>query len=227
MMPWCHALAFVLMMTACGSAKSPRLPELPGQSVSAASTSRSGDAVAGRLRFVDRTLGRSGLACADCHALTSRLRGDRDVDGRLHVGPALGQSERAVWSGAQVTLEAALTACVERWLLRAPLPSETAADLLASLREEPGIERIRGPTRSALAPHGLALYDSACRSCHEGGPGGPILGRAYRPIEVSSIIRGSNRPRHPGTLMPAFSSQVLQDAEVAAIAEAIADAVGK
>ena len=68
-----------------------------------------------------------------------------------------------------------------------------------------------------------ALYDAACRHCHEAGPAGPVLGRPWRRSALRQRIRGRDRARHPSTLMPAFTEAHLPEPALTALIGWIVD----
>ncbi len=140
----------------------------------------------------DRSLGRTGLACADCHALN---------DSELRPGPPL--RSRA---GASPP---AINRCIERYLARPALEPQPLGDLVAALEASaPATE----PAPVEATP--AALYDAACRHCHEDGPGPAVVGCAWRPVELERIVRGDPRTFHPAGLMPPFPRERLGDSQM-------------
>ena len=181
-------LSFVLawLVSACGVVPPPLPPELPGPSDVVPT---SGDAARGAPLLRDRALGRTGYACADCHRL--------EPGGPRRPGPPL-PSRGGV---AQRTLARAVSRCVERYLSRPALDGARLGDLLAALAE--------GARRADVEPRGPrdggAIYDRACRHCHEGGPAGPVAGCAWRRADLLRAVRGIGRSRHPVSWMPAYA----------------------
>lgn len=190
------------------------------------------EAVPASPRLDDRRLGRSGLACVDCHATTATM------DALRPAPPLSGLAARMpLWSGLAPTVEVAVNLCVERWLMR---PSLTGAPLatLASAADGPGAPTGAKPAAVPADAHadaestlpegdparGRVLYDAACRHCHEQGPGTALWGRAWSRTVVARTVRGIDRPQHPGTLMPPFGPEVLSDAALADLTTALADA---
>jgi mono/diheme cytochrome c family protein len=212
-----------LLLGACGAGAPPQLPAqapTPRTAVAAASP-----ATPAALR--DRTLGTTGYACVDCHGLGEP--GHRP-------GPDLaGVSARTgLWSGTAETLPVAVNRCVERWLARPSLDAGALGGVVAALAALPA--GASAPSASGAADatdatelpegdavRGAALYDAACRHCHEGGPAGPLWGRAWARPALIRTVRGADRPAHPGTLMPAFATSALTDAQLADLTTALAD----
>jgi len=172
-------------------------------------------------RLRDRSVGRSGFACADCHATG---------DDAVRPAPRLvGTSTRtSLWSGATDSWVVAVNLCVERYLDRPALPSPEVDGLVAAIHALPRLEPTGAASSAALAPiDGAGLYDAACRHCHEGGPAGPVLSTRWTPRALTVLVRGWDRPAHPATHMPAFGTETLSDAALAALVEFVADAPAK
>ncbi|MEZ4468620.1 MAG: cytochrome c [bacterium] len=168
-----------------------------------------GDAARGDALLQDRAVARSGLACADCHALGAALR----------PGPPVGALARQAtwWWGTAPDLAAAVQRCVERYQTRPPLDGRALGDVIAALQAAPA------PTPAAVPDAPAALYAAACRPCHEDGPGPPVLGRTWPSSFLRARIRGTDRPAHPDTLMPAFAPDRLPDAAL----DGLVDALGR
>jgi cytochrome c2 len=213
-------------LCACGAGAPPKLPAEAPTPLTAVATPA--PATPGALR--DRSLGTTGYACADCHALGEPAR---------RPGPALGgiSGRSGLWSGTAETLPVAVNRCVERYLARPSLEGAALGGLVAALEALPAAATAGatapGPARTeAEAPElpegdsarGAGVYDAACRHCHEGGPAGPLWGRAWARPALIRTIRAWDRPAHPGTLMPAFGPGALPDIELADVTTALADA---
>lgn len=222
-------MALVALVLACGSGAAPRLP--PASATPwAGGTSAATPEGTGRAQLDDRRLGRSGLACTDCHATAETL----DV---LRPAPRLsGLSARLpLWSGLAPSVEVAVNLCVERWLSRPALTGASLAGLAAAadpgggappaapVSAPPPVDGVERPEGDA--GRGRTIYDAACRHCHEDGPGGALWGRPWARAALARTVRGLDRPRHPGTLMPPFGSAVLSDDALADLTTALADAV--
>ncbi|MCA9540765.1 MAG: c-type cytochrome [Myxococcales bacterium] len=151
-------------------------------------------------------MGRSGLACADCHAAPG--------EAALRPAPALGAVGSVIWGGRSVSVAAAIDLCADRYLARPPLPAEVRGDLRALLAARPVAE---GPDVAGW--DGVALYDQACRHCHEEGPGGVLIDRPLSRTGLVAMVRGADRPRHPATFMPAFAAARLSDAALARLVD--------
>ena len=161
-----------------------------------------GSADTGRAALRDRGLGRTGLACADCHS----------VDGvALRPAPHLTR-QTPRWAGRPRTLADAINSCAERYLARPPLSAAMLGDLIAAL-PVPAQRRAQGDRSPA------DLYRAACAHCHAKGPAPRLCGRAWPDQRLRAITRGRNRPAHPGRLMPTFQKRVLSDTELARLAQ--------
>lgn len=172
-MAW--ALA-ALGQVGCGPA-TPQLPPTPPAAAIAP-----GDPAIGAPLLRDRTLGRSGLACADCHA----------VDAPRPAPPLSGATADGVsW-------------CVERYLRRPALDPTRTGHLLAAAQAA-------APASAALPSDGDALYAQQCAGCHEGGPAEGLRGRPWSDDALRARIRGADRPPHPDSLMPPFPVGFLDD----------------
>ena len=213
---------------ACGAGAPPQLPAVAPTPYTAVSTPP--DAAGGDI-LRDRHLGRTGYACADCHRL-----GDEPAE-VLRPAPPLGglAARRGFWVGATDSPVVAANLCVERWLARPALDGPRLGALAAALAALPS--PASAPPDSGGAPGGVtidlpegddargaALYDHACRHCHEGGPAGALWGRPFARGSLIRIARGADRPAHPGTLMPPFTPAVLSDVNLADLSSALADA---
>jgi mono/diheme cytochrome c family protein len=207
------------------------MPRLPEDAPSAWETheDQNGDRTRGEALLAARALGRSGFACLDCHAIAGA---------GLRPGPDLaGASSRgSLWSGATTQVSVAVGLCVERYLDRPALESAPRADLVAALRAlPPGATPLAPPAPASLPElradpaaggdrtRGLAVYDAACRHCHEDGPAGPALGGPFSALQVARTIRGLDRPDHPATHMPRFESTRLDDNALADVVLAVVE----
>ncbi len=224
------SFAVALLNAACGSGAPPRLP-LPSTTPWSAVVGES-TAPSDPTGLSDRRLGRTGLACLDCH----RAPGASEP---LRPAPPLGGlgARGSFWSGLAPSAAVAVNLCVERWLSRPALEGAALAALVAAADgpAPPAGEASPPPSTAAKADladlpegdagRGRALYDAACRHCHEDGPGGALWGRAWSRGALARTVRGLDRPRHPGTLMPTFDAASLPDASLADLTTALADAV--
>lgn len=208
----------------CGDAR-PRLP--PALPAPAAAPRVPADAARGAARLRDRRLGRTALACADCH----RVPGD--PPDRLRPAPSLvGVGGRgAWWSHLTTTLATAVDRCVERYLARPALEAEPRADLVAALDREapaPAAPRTFAPPAALPlgdAARGEALYAAACAHCHAGAAAPDLRGRPWRGSTVAAAVRGDGRGPHPPhlRLMPRWPREVLDDGALADLARALAE----
>lgn len=158
-----------------------------------------GDAAAGRALLADRTFGRSGFACADCHPGPA---------GSPRPAPALDNwaAGDARFGGRATTPAAALAACVERFQDRAPPSPSEAAHLRAAIT----------PSSPALPADPEALYRAACHHCHEAGPAADVIGRRWSPSALRARVRArANLAGH----MPAFDAETLPDPALDALAD--------
>ena len=91
--------------------------------------------------------------------------------------------------------------CVERFQRRPPLAAQAIADVLA----------VPPKAIAPLPAEGAAIYAQQCAGCHEAGPAGGLLGQPWPTDRLVAVIRGTDRPRHPDTMMPAFSPDALNE----------------
>ncbi|MGK0360522.1 MAG: mono/diheme cytochrome c family protein [Bradymonadia bacterium] len=146
-------------------------------------------------------LSRGALPPGDPVAGT-RLRHDRDL-GR--GGFACADCHAVDQPRPSRSLRGATTAeidwCVERFMRRPALPAQAIADLQAAPTTPP----------APLASTGPALYGQQCAHCHADDALDPILGQPWPRDYLRAVIRGTNRPAHPDTLMPPFSPTALDE----------------
>ncbi len=162
----------------------------------------------------DRALGRSGLACADCHAIRAgAVRPAPRLDGAL--------TRDSLWSGATPNVAVALNLCVERYLDRPALAPPMLDALVSALTALPALS---DDVRGSAPVDGARLYDTACRHCHEDGPAGGVLATRWTRDAITAVVRGSNRPAHPATHMPAFDAQTLPEPALTALVDFVVDA---
>lgn len=212
--------AVVVGLTSCGGDALPRLPD-DAPSAWGSHIEASGDRERGHALLASRALGRSGLSCLDCHAVAgSTLRPGPDLAGVAGRAP--------LWSGATHRVSVAVDLCVERYLDRPALEPSPRADVVEALRALPAgppadahvapvnpAELREDPARGGDRTRGRAVYDAACRHCHEAGPAGPVLGGPFTALQVARTIRGLDRPDHPATHMPRFDARRLDDGALA------------
>lgn len=181
----------VLLLTACGPTVPDLVAEPPGAEVTGGSAER------GWAALRDRGLSRSGFACTDCHADGTELR---------PAPPLGGLADQPTWRGQPQPLGAAIQRCAERYQRRLGPQGEALADLVVAL------ERMPPPVPPAVPTEPAALYDAACRGCHEAGPAGPVLGRPWPTAHLRAHILG---PRDPGldTFMPPFAQERMPGAQ--------------
>jgi mono/diheme cytochrome c family protein len=211
----------LLLASACAAPPPP--PLLPDAPTAREVRARDGDPARGATLLADRQLGRTGLSCGSCH--THQPGGDA-----LRPAPPLaGAATRAgLWSGHAPDLPAAVGMCAERYLA-VPPDGEAIGHLVAAIRALPGEtppetsaatgrSAARTFARAAPSPReggrpeaGAALYARACAHCHEAGAGPALKGGSWPPDAVVAAVRGLDRPRHPGSLMPPFPVEVLSD----------------
>lgn len=199
--------AGLVLSAGCVRTPEARLPpELPRAADLADVDVSGGDGARGMAALRDRGFGRTGLACADCHAIAPDM---------LRPAPGLGgAAERTVrWAGAEAPLPVVIGTCVERYQARTPPSAAEVADLVAGIRSIGAAGAVGAPS------DGAELYDAACRHCHEGGPAGDLVGRPWTEDALRDAIRGRSAPVHPGRLMPAFDAARLPDAAVEILVE--------
>lgn len=208
---WAFVLAFGL---GCGSTREapPLLPDAP---TAREARPVGGDARAGAALLTDATWGRTGLSCAACHALRADDAPPRPAP------PLAGVAGRpGWWSGHARALPVAINLCVERYLAITARDGEVLGDLVAAVEALPGDPVVSrtfarappDPLAGGDPERGRALYARACAHCHDGGPGPALVGHPWPADVIAAAVRGLDRPRHPGTLMPAFPLEVLDDA---------------
>ena len=217
-------IALLALSVGCGEAR-PRLP--PPLPPPGAGWRGPGDAGRGRALMRDRRVGRSGYACGDCHRLVG------DAPARLRPAPSLVTLGAGPWwSGLAPSVAIAVDLCVERYLARPALAPGPLGDLVAATATATAVSRagrtFRSPPAALLgdARRGAALYDQACRHCHEDGPAGALLTRPWRPSAIAARIRGDGRGAHPAhlALMPRWPVEAIDDQATADLATWVADA---
>ncbi len=204
-----------MLASACAA---PRPPPLLAD-VPTASEVRAlpGDAARGGRHLTDRAFGRTGLSCGSCHTL-------RPEDEAVRPAPPLaGAAARAaLWSGHAPDLSTAVGMCAERYLAVPPPDGEALGDLVAAIRALPAAaapartfaHAIPDPLEGGRAEAGAMVYRRACAGCHETGAAPPAKDAGWPPRVVAAAVRGLDRPRHPGSLMPPFPIEALSDADV-------------
>ncbi len=183
---------FAGALFACGERPLAIPSPLPGPVLVDAHT---GDLARGRAALRDRTLGRTGFACADCHRT-----GEAE---RLRPAPPI-----------NTATPSKVHYCVERYLGRSALSTAQMTDVLRATAQAP-------PQSAPSAGSGKSIYDEGCRHCHERGPAGPLLERPFSPGPLRKLIRGHARATHPNSLMPSFSAKVLSNSALDALVEAM------
>lgn len=208
------------------------------------------DAVArGRRIFHDPGLGRNGVSCATCHAVSESDQADGD--GLIRPGHSLwGVAERPHWRGdvrrtGYPSLAKAIDVCVQLFQSGPPLPPDDAHRVVAYLSSlssrrgqpplelQPALEANRNYDRPKYRggdpDRGRALFYRACNACHPRagaglGPaiaGKPVPDVAARVREGNGLLRGT---REAGAWMPFFGRDRLTDEAVADIASFVATA---
>ncbi len=187
----------ILLLTACGPVVPDLVAEVPPPLGSEGLVTR------GQARLSDRAEGRSGLACTDCHGVGGDVRPAPD----LH-----GLASTPMWRGEATSLEAAIQRCAERYQRRLGPRGEALGDLVAALNAAANAAPDPGAAKDVPPTEPDALYDAACRGCHEAGPAGPLLGRPWPVAHLRARVLG---PREPGPdrLMPTFPPERLPGAE--------------
>ena len=195
-------LWLILGSASCGSPQFALPPTLETSADEGIGQAAKPDRSALELRrlVADRTLGRSGLSCADCHGM--------GIDAVQLLRPAVPLILRTASHGDPQATGKAIELCVSRYLLRVPLPRAQVM-ALSSL-----FIPVMSPTARATDADGAMLYGSGCRHCHEDGPASNILGRPFSRAYLASMIRGTSRSAHPKTLMPSFNEARLGAAEL-------------
>lgn len=178
-------VALFIGTLACG----PTRPDLPAPRLRGPLPE--GDAQAGAALRRDRALGRSGFACADCHAVDAPRPGPSLVGAR---------ADQIDW-------------CVERFMRRPALSARQVADLQAAPPPRP----------AAWATTGEALYAQQCAHCHADGRAPQIIGRPWPRDHLRAVIRGTDRPAHPDTLMPPFAPSVLDENALKRLVDHVVD----
>jgi mono/diheme cytochrome c family protein len=209
------ALIALVACVACGPTPPP--PLLTDAPTAHELRAEGGDARRGDALLRDRRLGRTGLTCESCHTLQAGGEALRPAP------PLPGVASRAaLWSGHAPDLATAVGLCLERYLAVAPRDVAAVADLVAALRALPD-GPVPAPTWARVVPDALdggraeagrAVYARACAGCHDDGPGPALAGRPWPPTVLAESVRGLDRPRHPGTLMPPFPLEVIDDASL-------------
>jgi cytochrome c2 len=190
-----------------------------------------GDIELGRLALRDRSLLRSGYACADCHPVPDgeRLRGAPDLTGLvLRPGP--------FWQEASPQAAGAIARCAARYGATAATPAFPMGHLLAALGQQqssppapaaapsaaaPSAAAPSAAAPSAAAPSATSDWQRACAHCHDAGPAPQLHGRPWPAARMVAAVRHTDLPRHPSSLMPPLASSLLDDARLAAIALAL------
>ncbi len=176
---------------------------------------------AGRHLFHDPGLGRTGVACAACHATVKDER--REGDGLIRAGLTLwGVARRPYWRGdtqrqLHASLEDAVDVCVQLFQGGAPLEGRPRRQLAAYLKHisprtksrprrsqtagspriktalEADLDYDRPKYRGGRPQRGRALFYRACHRCHPHGRAGiaPDI-RGASVAEVAKAVREGN-----------------------------------
>lgn len=189
--------------------------------------------------FFDPGLGKNGVACADCHAVTAE-----EDDGLRRSGhPLAGAARRPYWRGDTRratfrSLGAAIEPCFQIYQGGDALPGPVRSGLVAYLKKLPGDKTPIQIQPSLVASgdyqrpefmggsirRGQSLFYRACHGCHphanREGLGGVVAGMglgkvAFAVREGTGLLRGSQRP---GAWMPFYGADRLSDRELADIA---------
>lgn len=202
----------------------------------------------GRKIFNDPSVGKSGVACAHCHATVKNEL--KKGDGLIRAGHTLwGVAKRKYWRGDRerrfhANLGDAANVCVQIFQQGAPLQGAQRKALTAYLRSiskktrrqpalqlttalEADLDYDRQKYQGGSPTAGRDLFYKACHSCHpHGGLGlGPTLfGKSVPEVarsvrEGNGLIRGARRG---ATWMPAFGLSRLSNEQVADIAAFVA-----
>jgi cytochrome c553 len=196
----------------------------------------------GRKVFYSAALGRTGMACADCHAVVEDEA--TQGDGKLRAGHTLwGSAGRAYWRGDArkldyPNLKKALDACAKLFL-GTDVTAEDGARLVAYLESisprrgqppvviqpalEANLDYDRDKYHGGDSRRGRQLFFAACHSCHPKGAAGvgpAITGKPTAHIartvrEGNGLLRGK---KIEGTFHGFYGKDRLTDAEVADIA---------
>ena len=195
-------LWLIVGSVSCGSPQFALPPTLESSADEGIGHAAKGDQSALELRRVvaDRTLGRSGLSCADCHGI--------GTDAVQLLRPAVPLILRTASHGDPQATGKAIELCVSRYLLRVPLTTAQVTALSSFFAP------VQSPAPPAADADGAKLYGSGCRHCHEDGPASNILGRPFSRTYLASMIRGTARSDHPKSLMPPFKEARLGTAEL-------------
>lgn len=207
--------ATALLAASCGT-EPPRLsPALPTPHTARASSPIEG---AVPVRLDDRSFGRSGYACSDCHTT-----GEAPSRGAPRFPPGDGP----YWRGATERLPVAVNLCIERTLSMASVEGPRLGALVLAVRSASGPtapwrgkfpgETATAHPRSGPLAVGQATYLARCVHCHEGGPAPPVLGRTWRQSTLEEAIRGNAIGGSTDRLMPVFSKAVLPTEALAAL----------
>ena len=185
----------VLLVSSCGSTL--RLPEEQFGHPEPHLDASSSDLGQKLTAFVsDRTLGRSGYSCRDCHGFSD------DVASTWRPAPRL--AVRSFSDSVEPGFEWALNRCAERHMMRPSWSEKTITILRANLK------RISTAVRASKTLSGAEIYERACQHCHQSDLAGTLLGRPLLRARLQRFVRS---PSRAGTtpLMPAFGFDELSE----------------
>ena len=195
-----------LTLVSCGSER-PRLPTPLQPKISI----KVGD-VSPMALIRDRKLGRSGYACVDCHRVPGMEAS------LIRPAPGFGQRVGGLTPSPALRIQRGIKHCVERYLMRAPLSARTHSILANWL--DIAVPASRQPSSAS----GTALFDRACRHCHDDGPAVALLTTPLRRSTILQKVLKRQPDFHPSKMMPPFMAQHLTPEEAARIADYLAQA---
>lgn len=186
-----------------------------------------GDALNGAKTFRDPGKGTNGLACSNCHDIPETAN-----DGLLRPAHSMVNvlGRPSYWGGTVKTFAEAVDFCAGKYLQTGPFSEADKADLESYVAQfgtapQPPLPLAKR-TRKELADvaklipdpeRGRQIAETTCMQCHGRRGPGPQLDETLSPSPIIMVVVSTG-----GKIMPFFSTDRLNDQQVADVAAYVA-----